>query len=161
MVERRVRIGRERFHPRPVAAFVRLAQTFESDVRVLAPIRREGILAWMDGKRERDAVELDGKRYLPLSAIETLPVGIELTIRTCGADADDAVEALADFLRHRVSIRALSLLFNVREYAADVQARIEALPTDPVLQPEEREELAAWLEWLSRILDEARESLEA
>lgn len=84
VVERSVRPGRERFHPRRVAAFVGLAQTFVSDVRVLAPVRREGRSAWMDGKRQDNAVEMDGKLYLTLSAIETLPPGTEVTLRAEG-----------------------------------------------------------------------------
>jgi phosphocarrier protein len=83
--ERKVPIGnRYGLHGRPTTMFVKLANRFDCEVRV---------------SRDGDPEEVDGK-----SAIALLSLGLErggvLSIRTTGADAEDAIAALEHLVRN-------------------------------------------------------------
>lgn len=69
-------------HARPAAEFVKLANTFKSDIMV-----------------ERDDMEVNGKSIMGMMMLAA-EQGVDLVIRASGADADAASAALADLIEH-------------------------------------------------------------
>ncbi|MGD2070576.1 MAG: HPr family phosphocarrier protein [Gemmatimonadota bacterium] len=69
-------------HARPASVFVRLAGRFSSDIMVV-----------------KDGLEVNGKSIMGVLMLAA-EHGSEITIRTEGDDADEALEALADLV-HR------------------------------------------------------------
>lgn len=78
VVERRVRIVNELgLHARPAAEFVKLASKFQSEIRV-----------------RRDDMTVNGKSIMGVMTLAA-EQGSELVISANGADAEEAVQALA------------------------------------------------------------------
>lgn len=73
--------NRNGLHARPASEFVKLASGFEAQVKV-----------------RKDDLEVNGKSIMGVLMLAAEP-GAELTVTASGEDADDAVEALAEFLR--------------------------------------------------------------
>lgn len=82
MIERKVEVrNRHGLHARPAAEFVKIASGFESEIQVL-----------------KDELEVNGKSIMGVLMLAAEP-GAELLLRAEGPDAEDAVEALSDFVR--------------------------------------------------------------
>jgi phosphocarrier protein len=78
VIERRVRIVNELgLHARPAAEFVKLASKFKSDIQV-----------------RRDDMTVNGKSIMGVMTLAA-ERGSELVIAASGADAEEAVQALA------------------------------------------------------------------
>jgi phosphotransferase system HPr (HPr) family protein len=69
-------------HARPSTEFVRLAQTFHSEVRVSTP----------------EGAEVDGKSIIAILGLGVAPGG-SIVVRVSGPDADAAMQALGDLVR--------------------------------------------------------------
>lgn len=81
MVEKTVQIrNRAGFHARPAAEFVKLADRFESDVRV-----------------SKEGLEVNGKSIMGVLMLAA-EKGSSITIQADGSDAEEAVSALADLV---------------------------------------------------------------
>lgn len=80
--ERQVEVrNRHGLHARPASEFVKLASGFQSEVEVV-----------------KDELEVNGKSIMGVLMLAAEP-GTELLLRARGSDAEEAVEALAEFLR--------------------------------------------------------------
>ncbi len=81
-IERRVEVRNEHgLHARPAAEFVKLASGFESEIQVV-----------------KDELEVNGKSIMGVLMLAAEP-GAELVLRARGPDAEEAVDALSDFVR--------------------------------------------------------------
>ena len=74
-------VNRAGMHARPASEFVKLAGTFQSEVRV-----------------EKDGLEVNGKSIMGVLMLAA-ECGSTLTIRAEGADASEALVALTDLVR--------------------------------------------------------------
>ena len=74
-------VNRAGMHARPASEFVKLAGTFESEVRV-----------------EKDGLEVNGKSIMGVLMLAA-ECGSTLTIRAEGTDAAEALGALTDLVR--------------------------------------------------------------
>ena len=84
-VERQVQIrNRHGLHARPAAEFVKLASSYAAEVHV-----------------EKDGLEVNGKSIMGVLMLAAEP-GAVLTLRAEGEDAEELVDALADFVRRDV-----------------------------------------------------------
>jgi phosphocarrier protein HPr len=82
--ERNVRIGnRFGLHARPAAEFVKLAGTFRADILV-----------------RKDELEVNGKSIMGIMMLAA-EYGSQIMIRAAGADAPEAVDALAALVERR------------------------------------------------------------
>lgn len=80
-VQRSVQIvNRAGLHARPAAEFVKIAGRFEAEIQV-----------------ERDGLEVNGKSIMGVLMLAA-ERGSSIVIRADGADAPDALDALADFV---------------------------------------------------------------
>ena len=73
--------NRHGLHARPASEFVKLASEFSAEVTV-----------------RKDDLEVNGKSIMGVLMLAAEP-GAELTLSAEGDDADEAVDALAEFLR--------------------------------------------------------------
>ena len=73
--------NRHGLHARPASEFVKLASEFSAEVTV-----------------RKEDLEVNGKSIMGVLMLAAEP-GAELTLSAEGDDADDAVDALAEFLR--------------------------------------------------------------
>ena len=73
--------NRHGLHARPASEFVKLASEFSAEVKV-----------------RKDDLEVNGKSIMGVLMLAAEP-GAELTLSAEGGDAEDAVDALAEFLR--------------------------------------------------------------
>ncbi|MBT8477373.1 MAG: HPr family phosphocarrier protein [Gemmatimonadetes bacterium] len=76
-------LNRYGLHARPAAEFVKLSSRFASKVTV-----------------EKDGLEVNGKSIMGVMMLAA-ECGSELTIRTTGEDADEALEALSRLVSNR------------------------------------------------------------
>jgi len=84
MAERPIQIvNRLGIHARAAAKLVDVAKAFASEVIL-----------------EKGSQKADGKRIMTVLMLEA-PVGSELMLRTCGADEDEAMEALTALIANR------------------------------------------------------------
>jgi len=82
MQERRVRIpNRMGMHARPAAEFVKLAEKFQANILV-----------------SKDGLEVNGKSIMGVLMLAA-EQGSEMVIKGAGADADEAVDALAELIQ--------------------------------------------------------------
>jgi phosphocarrier protein HPr len=82
--ERTVVIGNKYgLHARPAAEFVKLAATFNADITV-----------------RKEDLEVNGKSIMGMMMLAA-EFGSEITIRAAGADADAAVDGLAELVTRR------------------------------------------------------------
>lgn len=79
-------------HARPAAEFVKLASSFESEVKV-----------------SKDQLEVNGKSIMGVLMLAAEP-GSVLTIEADGVDAEAAVGALVEYLRTDEGLDAMELL---------------------------------------------------
>jgi phosphocarrier protein len=70
-------------HARPAAAFVKLANTYASDVAV-----------------RREDLEVNGKSIMGMMMLAA-ECGCEITIRATGSDAEAAIEGLVELIERR------------------------------------------------------------
>ena len=81
MIERQATIvNQEGLHARPAARIVRLASTFESEIELA-----------------KDGLEVNGKSIMGVMMLAA-ECGSSITIRAKGADAEQAVQALAELV---------------------------------------------------------------
>lgn len=87
VVREAVILNREGFHTRPVMEFVKLAQGFISEIRVMSADRKE-------------KEEVDGKSPMGLMLLEATS-GTTIRISASGPDAEQATAALVGLVENR------------------------------------------------------------
>ena len=84
--------NRHGLHARPAAEFVKLASSFDAEVKV-----------------RKDELEVNGKSIMGVLMLAAEP-GAVLTIEAAGADAEAAVGALVEYLRTDEGLEDMNLL---------------------------------------------------